>query len=230
VIGLSKNTKGKESNGKTGFQTPQQCILQRGVTVPLRFEVRERADIREPQTTSPLPDRLRLFGVHPVKFDTARQAIDYRNPAALKILQDAGRPEDFADLTANLCGESGTDSFAELAHTNRTFQWGNRLLGCSIYPVSENHFCLFLRDITEKTRLESIAQAVNTMDNIGFIFSGIRHEIGNPLNSIKMTISVLRKNLDRFPKETIREYIERTASEITRMEYLLKSLRNFSHV
>jgi len=85
-----------------------------------------------------------------------------------------------------------------------------------------------LRDITDKIRLESIARAVNTMDNIGLIFSGIRHEIGNPLNSIKMTISVLRKNLDTFPKDTIRQYIDRTELEVNRMEYLLKALKNFS--
>jgi C4-dicarboxylate-specific signal transduction histidine kinase len=66
------------------------------------------------------------------------------------------------------------------------------------------------------------------MDNIGFIFSGIRHEIGNPLNSIKMTISVLQKNLDDFSKTNVGTYLERAASEINRMEYLLKSLKNFS--
>ena len=66
------------------------------------------------------------------------------------------------------------------------------------------------------------------MDNIGFIFSGIRHEIGNPLNSIKMTISVLQKNLNDFSKATVGTYLERAASEIIRMEYLLKSLKNFS--
>ena len=160
--------------------------------------------------------------------DTVRQVVDYRNPAATDILRDAGRLDDFTDLSKHLCGGSDIGTFAELAHTSRTFQCGHRLLRCTIYPVSATHYCLFLRDVTEKNRLESIAQAVNTMDNIGFIFSGIRHEIGNPLNSIKMTISVLRKNLDRFSKETISEYIERTASEVARIEYLLKALRNFS--
>ena len=46
-------------------------------------------------------------------------------------------------------------------------------------------------DITEKKRLESIAEAANLMDNVGYIFSGIRHEIGNPINSVKMALSVL---------------------------------------
>jgi len=84
------------------------------------------------------------------------------------------------------------------------------------------------RDVTEKLRLESIAEAVNTMNNIGYIFSGIRHEIGNPVNSMKTALSVLRGKLDSAPTETVREYIDRAMSEVSRLEYLLKALRNFN--
>jgi signal transduction histidine kinase/DNA-binding response OmpR family regulator len=83
-------------------------------------------------------------------------------------------------------------------------------------------------DITEKKRLEAIAEAVNLMDNLGFIFSGIRHEIGNPLNSVKMALSVLDKNLDRYPRQTIREFVGRSLGELSRVEYLLKAFKNFS--
>ncbi len=83
-------------------------------------------------------------------------------------------------------------------------------------------------DITEKKRLESIAEAANLMDNLGYIFAGIRHEIGNPLNSVKMALSVLDKNLDRYPRQTIRQFVERSLGEVSRVEYLLKALKNFS--
>ncbi len=83
-------------------------------------------------------------------------------------------------------------------------------------------------DITEKKRLEAIAEAVNLMDNLGYIFSGIRHEIGNPLNSVKMALSVLDKNLDRYPRQTIREFVSRSLGELSRVEYLLKAFKNFS--
>jgi len=160
--------------------------------------------------------------------DRISQGIDLCNAAAKTIVQPVGPNLTFQDLVCDLLHDSSALFLGELAHTSRTIQRGSRILGYTIYPVSERHFCILLRDITEKTRLESIAQAVNTMDNIGLIFSGIRHEIGNPLNSIKMTISVLCKNLDTFSKDTIRQYIERTALEVSRMEYLLKSLKNFS--
>jgi len=84
------------------------------------------------------------------------------------------------------------------------------------------------RDITEKLRLESVAEAVNTMNNIGYIFSGIRHEIGNPVNSMKTALSVLRGKLDSASTDTVREYIDRAMAEVSRLEYLLKALKNFN--
>ncbi len=84
------------------------------------------------------------------------------------------------------------------------------------------------RDVTEKKRLESIAEAANLMDNMGFVFSGIRHEIGNPVNSIKMALTVLDKNLDTYSKDLISEFVQRSLEEVARVEYLLKSFRSFS--
>jgi len=82
--------------------------------------------------------------------------------------------------------------------------------------------------VTEKLRLESIAEAVNTMDNIGYIFSGVRHEIGNPVNSINMILGILKAKLDTLSKESIREYVDRTMTQVSRVEYLLKSLKSFN--
>ena len=84
------------------------------------------------------------------------------------------------------------------------------------------------RDITEKKRLESIVEAANLMDNIGFIFSSIRHELGNPINSIKVSLSVLDSNLERYDKNNIKRFINRSLADIGRVEYLLQTLKNFS--
>ncbi len=84
------------------------------------------------------------------------------------------------------------------------------------------------RDITSKKRLESIAEAANLMTNIGYIFSGIRHEIGNPINSIKMALTVLNNHIATYSIDMIKEFTERCLDEVLRVEYLLKALRNFS--
>jgi len=87
---------------------------------------------------------------------------------------------------------------------------------------------LIKRDITEEKRLESIAEAANLMENIGFIFSSIRHELGNPINSIKVSLSVLENNLDSYNTEDIKRFITRGLFDIGRVEYLLRTLKNFS--
>ena len=107
-------------------------------------------------------------------------------------------------------------------------QLNRRFIGYSIYLISGSYFWIYLSDITEKMRLNAIAEAVNTMNNLGYIFSGIRHELGNPINSIKTTATVCKKNLQTYSKETIGEFIDRVLSDVTRVEILLKDLKNFS--
>lgn len=87
---------------------------------------------------------------------------------------------------------------------------------------------MILTDITECRRMEAVIEAVNLTENIGYIFSGIRHEIGNPVNSIKMALSVLLKNLQEYDKNVVAEFLNRSLEEISRIEYLLKALKNYS--
>lgn len=84
------------------------------------------------------------------------------------------------------------------------------------------------RDITERRRLESIAEAVNMMENVGYVFSGIRHELGNPINSVKTALSVLKKNLFQWEISRVETYVDRSLTEIERVEYLLRALKTFS--
>ena len=93
----------------------------------------------------------------------------------------------------------------------------------------EEYFYVIAKtDITERRRLETIAEADNLMQNIGYTFSGIRHEIGNPINSIKVALSMLESKLDQFDETTIQEFLQRSLEEIGRVEYLLAALKNFS--
>lgn len=87
---------------------------------------------------------------------------------------------------------------------------------------------VIIRDVTERMQFEAIAEAANTMENIGHVFAGIRHEIGNPVNAMKMTLSVLAEKVDSASPETIRGYLERIAGELARAEYLLRALKSFN--
>ncbi|MGQ9897634.1 MAG: PAS domain S-box protein [Acidobacteriota bacterium] len=83
------------------------------------------------------------------------------------------------------------------------------------------------RDVTQQLRYESIAEAVNLMETTGYIFSGIRHEMGNPINSVKTALTVL-KQMENPSRATVFKYLDRSLSEIARVEYLLKTMRSFS--
>ncbi|MFQ3638508.1 MAG: PAS domain-containing protein [Chloracidobacterium sp.] len=83
------------------------------------------------------------------------------------------------------------------------------------------------RDVTEQRRYEAIAEAVNVTENAGYIFSAIRHEMGNPINSIKTALTVLRRTEQPSPS-AVTTCVDRCLSEIGRVEYLLRTLRSFS--
>ena len=103
---------------------------------------------------------------------------------------------------------------------------------CTVSPVRSRggdiiNYVYLKRDVTEKRRLESIAESVNTMNNIGYVFSGISHEIGNPVSSLLANLEVMKEKLDG-PKETLVQYVDRAMSQVSKIEYLLNSLRNFN--
>jgi PAS domain S-box-containing protein len=84
------------------------------------------------------------------------------------------------------------------------------------------------RDVTEQNRLRAIAEAASNMNNIGFIFSGVRHELGNPVNSIKVATSLLSQGFENMDDSAKKEYLGRIASDVQRLEALLKVLHSFS--
>ena len=83
------------------------------------------------------------------------------------------------------------------------------------------------KDITEQKRLLSIAEAHNLSDHLGLIFSAMRHELGNPVNSIKSAMSILDVEDDPLSKRQA-DYVKRILDEISRVEDLLSVLSNFS--
>jgi PAS domain S-box-containing protein len=104
---------------------------------------------------------------------------------------------------------------------------------CTLSPVRDHagqilNYVSVRRDITEKLRLESIAESVSMLDNIGAVFAGVRHEIGNPINNAKIHLSVLQQKMDAMPANRVREYVDRTLTEIGRVEHLLHTLKTFN--
>ena len=173
-------------------------------------------------------DILKNIDVGIIVLDLKEDQIAFQNKEAINIFEDIINPIDYKTLSTLLLQGMKGGHISDGFRKPQTLHYKNRLFGYTVYPISDVYIGILLRDITENARLESIAEAVNVMENITYIFSGIRHELGNPVNSIKMTLSVLKNNLDTYSQADIQEYVDRTLAEISRVEYLLKSLKSFS--
>ena len=90
------------------------------------------------------------------------------------------------------------------------------------------HYFAVQRDVTEERRLESIAAAQNLHDHLGAVFAGVRHELGNPVNSLKAALQVVTRQLDSLAGDQLMDYLGRMSDEVDRIESLLRSLRSYS--
>ncbi|QQR75390.1 MAG: GHKL domain-containing protein [Holophagales bacterium] len=162
-----------------------------------------------------------------VVLDTERETLYFANREALAMLAEARVPAQYGEiLEAFLEGsESGGAAPSRPDRVSRRF--GDRLLGFSRYGVGRFRW-VFFRDISESARLESIAEAIEISNSFAHVFAAVRHEIGNPINSVKMALSVLRKNLERFERETVLDYLDHSLADLGRVEDLLASLRSLS--
>jgi signal transduction histidine kinase len=163
--------------------------------------------------------------------------VSYANPAALFLLQVSQEkllgsyldeilgPETWEQLATEICtGEALTEGEKAL------IQIHDRHIIPQCLKIKEEGMnrIILLTDITERKRMETIVEATNLSENLGYIFSGLRHEIGNPVNSIKMALTVLSRNIETYDKVTVAEFVDRSLQEVIRIEYLLKALKNFS--
>jgi len=171
--------------------------------------------------------------------------IRYVNPAFEQITGYSKQEAEHRDLHLLDSGKHDEAFYAGIKETvNRDEVWRGLLLNkkkdgtlyyedCTISPVLSPsgeimNYVSLKRDVTEKLRLESIAESVSTMDNIGYIFTGVRHEIGNPLNSINMIVGILQSKLPTLSQEAVHGYLDRIMVQIERMEFLLRSLKSFN--
>jgi signal transduction histidine kinase len=117
---------------------------------------------------------------------------------------------------------------AVLREPRGVLQWesASRVFEVANYPLDEERFVHIFRDVTERRRLEAVAEAINVNEHLGFKVSALRHELGNALNVAKMAAQVLRE--DFVLTDDMLLYVDRVGEQLGRMEYLLKLLRSYS--
>jgi PAS domain S-box-containing protein len=174
-----------------------------------------------------------------------RGIIQYVNPAFEQITGFQKSEAIGNDLHLFDSGQHDDSFFESMRETIRKQGvWKGRMINkkkdgsiyyedCTYSPVRDGsgdivNYVSIKHDVTEKLRLESIAETVDSMNNLGYVFSGIRHEIGNPVSSLLIIMSLLKKKFETIPKEAIWDHLEQAAAQVERIDYLLASLKNFN--
>jgi len=163
-----------------------------------------------------------------IGMDLRKGQVFFQNKIAIDIFKDTITPKDYQALSSLLLQDPSVYLAPGYQPVSQTRQYGRKFIGYTVYRIAEHYLWIYASDVTEKMRLDAIAESVNTMNNLGYIFSGIRHELGNPINSMKTTITVLKNNIKTYTSEMVVEYVDRVLSDIHRVEYLLKELKTFS--
>jgi signal transduction histidine kinase len=92
-------------------------------------------------------------------------------------------------------------------------------------------YAAFIRDISEKTRLQSQVVESERLAAIGTTAAKIGHELGNPLNGMSLTIQLLESRLSRespAPGNDVSATIKRLKNEIARLNHLAGEFRTIS--
>jgi len=90
------------------------------------------------------------------------------------------------------------------------------------------HYLAVQRDVTEERRLTAIAAGVNLAENLGYAIAGIRHELANPINAIKLSLLALERRIARgATAEEMAELTGRMLGDVERVEYLLGALKHY---
>jgi signal transduction histidine kinase len=65
------------------------------------------------------------------------------------------------------------------------------------------------------------------IDNLEQILSTLRHELGNSVNSIKVTLDVLQQNYDLFDDEKKKHYLKRGSEAIAKQQKLIEAMKSY---
>ena len=95
----------------------------------------------------------------------------------------------------------------------------------------EVRYMAFIRDISEKVKLQEQAVENERLATIGTMAAKFGHELGNPLNGMSLTIQLLEQRLNKLAASTddqVSSTVARLKSEISRLNSLLQDFRSLS--
>jgi signal transduction histidine kinase len=97
--------------------------------------------------------------------------------------------------------------------------------------AEEVNYAAFIRDISEKVKLQNQALDNERLATIGTMAAKFGHELGNPLNGMSLTIQLLEQRVRKqspAPDEQALMILTRLKGEISRLKVLLEDFRSLS--
>ncbi len=95
----------------------------------------------------------------------------------------------------------------------------------------EVHYAAFIRDISEKTRLQTHLVESERLAAIGSTAAKIGHELANPLNGMSLTVQLLEQRVNRLSPEAdsqLSPTVKRLRDEIARLQKLVTEFATIS--
>ena len=129
-------------------------------------------------------------------------------------------------------------------HGERIFKQGvlaGRYYEWTVSPIQNysgkvDEILLIMRDVTERKEYEFKLMQAHRMASVGFLATGIAHEINNPLTSIAGFSEGLLKRLKKMDEgrkdttfKSFREYLMIINDEAYRCKEIIERLREFTH-
>jgi signal transduction histidine kinase len=168
---------------------------------------------------------LENIGLGIIVFDAAQKRIVFQN-RSMQNLVNGGLNDDFSRLERMFLADPEVVSSGKPSQQKMTL--ADRTIGFTVYPQVHGLHWILASEITEKTYAQKIAENTMLLDMLDYTFFNLTHELGNPVNSIKMTLEVLINNFNRYSESTRREYLDNLHGEVSRLEELLKSIKSIN--
>jgi signal transduction histidine kinase len=158
-----------------------------------------------------------------IAFDAKEKKIVFKNRTMGKLMPEGG-PQDFSQLERSFLADPEAFSAGKPGQQKLTV--AGKTIGFIIYSQVNGLHWILASEITENTYAQKISENTKLYDMLDYTFFNLTHELGNPVNSIKMTLEVLINNFNKYSEATRREYLDNLHGEVNRLEELLKSIKS----
>lgn len=98
------------------------------------------------------------------------------------------------------------------------------------FSPSFRYLILFLKDITDRVYFHRVIQDRKTEETVNYVFSFLRHEIGNFLNAMRFSLDMLKEEVQDKGEGGIESKIGMLSAGIEAIERVLHSMRRYTRI